>query len=168
VQQLGMTVLQVLHTHAHFDHFLASGEIYKATRAPLCVHPADRELWEILEEQCRLFGVPYSPVPFPHTWLRHEERIEIGNVDGVALHTPGHSPGSMCFYFEDDQLVLSGDTLFYGSIGRTDLWGGDAHAIVDSIRARLYRLPDSTRVVPGHGPETVIGFEREHNAFVTA
>jgi hydroxyacylglutathione hydrolase len=168
VRELGLTVMSVVHTHAHFDHFLASGEIQKATGARLCLHPDDRRLWEMLEVQCRMFGVPYTPVPLPDQWLQDDEQIIVGEVSGVALHTPGHTPGSMCFFFPTEQVLVAGDTLFRGGIGRTDLWGGDGEAIQRSIRERLYSLDEGTRVVTGHGPDTHIGFERESNPFVRA
>lgn len=166
VQALGLSVVSILHTHAHLDHFLASGEMKKATGATLCLHRDDARLWDMLEVQCRLFGVPYRPVPPPDYWIQDEEKLIIGGLEAVALHTPGHTPGSMCFYFKHDGLLLSGDTLFRGSIGRTDLWGGDYEAIERSIRERLYALNETTLVITGHGPDTQIGFERENNAFV--
>jgi hydroxyacylglutathione hydrolase len=166
VQRLGLTVISILHTHAHLDHFLASGEMKKATGATLCLHEKDRRLWEMLEVQCEMFGVPYVPVPLPDYWLRDEEKIILGGIEGVALHTPGHTPGSMCFHFAGERLVLAGDTLFRGSIGRTDLWGGDYDAIERSIRERLYTLDEGTQVVTGHGAETEIGLERHSNPFV--
>jgi hydroxyacylglutathione hydrolase len=167
IHDLGLTVVSILHTHAHFDHFLASGEMKKATGARLCLHRDDAPLWDLLETQCRLFGVPYVLVPAPDYWLQDDEKLIMGGLEGRALHTPGHTPGSMCFYFETAQLLVAGDTLFRGGIGRTDLWGGDYEAIERSIRERLYSLPDSTLVVAGHGPETQIGMEREYNPFVT-
>jgi glyoxylase-like metal-dependent hydrolase (beta-lactamase superfamily II) len=168
VADLGLTVVQVLHTHAHFDHFLASGEMKKATGATLCLHEADRRLWDMLDVQCRMFGVPFIPVPPPDYWLQDDEEIRLGRFSGRAIHTPGHTPGSMCFSFSGERLLLAGDTLFRGSIGRTDLWGGDFGAIERSIRERLYTLDDATVVVTGHGPETQIGFEREYNSFIRA
>jgi glyoxylase-like metal-dependent hydrolase (beta-lactamase superfamily II) len=167
VRALGLTVISILHTHAHFDHFLASGHVKKATGAALCLHPDDRTLWEILDVQCRMFGVPYVPVPLPDYWLQDEEKVIFGGVEAIALHTPGHTPGSMCFHFSTEKLVVAGDTLFRGGIGRTDLWGGDYGAIERSIRERLYALDDTTLVVTGHGPETQIGFEREYNPFIS-
>jgi hydroxyacylglutathione hydrolase len=166
VRDLGLSIVSVLHTHAHFDHFLASGEIKKATGATLCLHSADQPLWGLLEVQCRTFGVPYVPVPAPEYWLQDEEKIVLGGLAGTALHTPGHSPGSMCFVFQAEKLLLSGDTLFRSGIGRTDLWGGNFDAIERSIRERLYSLPEDTKVITGHGPETEIGFEREYNPFI--
>jgi glyoxylase-like metal-dependent hydrolase (beta-lactamase superfamily II) len=166
VRQLGLTVSHILHTHAHFDHFLASGEMKKATGATICLHQNDLDLWKNLELQCRMFGVVYVPVPEPDYWLKDEEKLLIGQVAAVAIHTPGHTPGSMSFHFPGDDLVLAGDTLFRGSIGRTDLWGGDFDAIEQSIRERLYSLKDATVVVTGHGPETEIGLEKTTNQFV--
>jgi glyoxylase-like metal-dependent hydrolase (beta-lactamase superfamily II) len=166
VQNLGLTVISILHTHAHFDHFLASGEMKQATGATLCLHQDDRQLWEMLEVQCQLFGVPFRPVPLPDYWLQDDEKIILGGIEGVAMHTPGHTPGSMSFHFAGERLVLAGDTLFRGGIGRTDLWGGDFDAIERSIRERLYTLDEGTLVVTGHGPETEIGQEREANPFV--
>ena len=166
VQQLGLTVTHILHTHAHLDHFLASGEMKKATGATLCLHQDDLDLWKMLEVQCEFFGVAYVPVPLPDYWLKDGEKLLVGQVSAVALHTPGHTPGSMSFHFPGDNLVLAGDTLFRGSIGRTDLWGGDFGAIEQSIRERLYTLEDATIVVTGHGPETEIGLEKETNQFI--
>ncbi|GJL53667.1 MAG: hypothetical protein NPIRA02_07990 [Nitrospirales bacterium] len=167
VEELGLQVRMILHTHAHFDHFLASGAIQQATEAPIGLHQDDWQLWEILEVQCQMFGVPYTPAPPPNAWLSDEEAFAVGTAVGTVIHTPGHTPGSLCFYFSQDNLLLSGDTLFRGGIGRTDLWGGDPQAIEESIRERLYTLNEDTVVVPGHGRETQIGHERQSNAFIT-
>jgi glyoxylase-like metal-dependent hydrolase (beta-lactamase superfamily II) len=139
-----------------------------ATGAMLCLHEADKKLWDLLETQCRLFGMAYTPAPPPDHFLKDEEKIAVGQIEGVAMHTPGHTPGSMSFHFPGSRLVLAGDTLFQGSIGRTDLWGGDFQAIERSIRERLYTLDEATNVVTGHGPETTIGSEREDNQFIRA
>ena len=166
VEALGLTITHIVHTHAHFDHFLASGLMKEATGAPLLLHQDDKILWDNLEIQCRTFGVEYTPVPPPDRWLKDEEELALGEVAGLALHTPGHTPGSMCFHFPDARMVIAGDTLFHESIGRTDLWGGDAQAIERSIKDRLYALDEDTRVITGHGPETRIGHEIRFNAFV--
>lgn len=168
VRALGLTVVSILHTHAHFDHFLASGAMKQATGAVLCLHHDDLPLWDMLETQCRMFGVPYVPAPPPDYWLADDERLKVGALDAIALHTPGHTPGSMCFHFPAERLLLAGDTLFRGGIGRTDLWGGDFNAIEQSIKERLYTLDDQTAVVTGHGADTEIGREREMNSFVRA
>jgi hydroxyacylglutathione hydrolase len=166
LQGCNLTVAYIVHTHAHFDHFLASGEMKQATGAPLWLHKADKALWENLELQCQVFGVPYTPAPPPDRWLKDDEELTLGEVKGLALHTPGHTPGSMCFHFPAAHMVIAGDTLFRGSIGRTDLWGGDAQAIEQSIKNRLYRLDEGTRVITGHGPETRIGDELRFNLYV--
>jgi hydroxyacylglutathione hydrolase len=166
LQECNLTVAYIVHTHAHFDHFLASGEMKQATGAPLLLHKADKALWENLELQCQVFGVPYAPAPPPDRWLKDDEELTLGEVKGLALHTPGHTPGSMCFHFPAAHMVIAGDTLFRGSIGRTDLWGGDAQAIEQSIKNRLYRLDEDTRVITGHGPETRIGDELRFNLYV--
>jgi len=167
VQRLDLTIVGIFHTHAHFDHFLASGDIRQATQAPLVIHEADRELWKILEVQCRMFGVPFIQAPDPDHCMRDEETVTFGAIAGQAMHTPGHTPGSVCFHFPRERLVLSGDTLFRGGIGRTDLWGGNPRAIEESIRERLFSLDEATTVITGHGPETQIGFEQEYNPFVS-
>ena len=113
-----------------------------------------------------MFGVPFVPAPPPDYWLADEERLKIGAVESIVLHTPGHTPGSLCFHFPAAHLLLAGDTLFRGGIGRTDLWGGDFDAIEQSITERLYTLDSQTYVVTGHGADTEIGRERETNAFV--
>ncbi len=166
IDALGFTVTSILHTHAHFDHFLASGHIKQATGAPLCLHSQDQDLWDMLEVQCRMFNIPYVPAPPPDRWIKDESEVRVGPYTGTVIHTPGHTPGSVCFFFESQSLVFSGDTLFRGGIGRTDLWGGDGQVIERSIRERLYTLKESTLVIPGHGPESSIGWEREHNMFV--
>jgi hydroxyacylglutathione hydrolase len=166
VADMGFTVTAILHTHAHFDHFLASGHIKEATGASLFLHPQDQDLWGMLEIQCRMFNVSCVSVPPPDQWINDESEVRVGPYTGTVIHTPGHTPGSVCFFFESQNLVLSGDTLFRGGIGRTDLWGGDGQVIERSIRERLYTLDESTLVIPGHGRESSIGWERENNKFV--
>jgi glyoxylase-like metal-dependent hydrolase (beta-lactamase superfamily II) len=161
-----LSVSRILHTHAHFDHFLASGQLREATGAPLALHKEDKPLWDILERQCAMFSIPYTPVPDPDTWLEHEEELKLPGCVGCALHTPGHTPGSMSFSFPEQKLLVAGDTLFRHSVGRTDLWGGDPGAIVRSIREQLYTLDEATQVVTGHGPMTFIGEEVRQNPFV--
>jgi glyoxylase-like metal-dependent hydrolase (beta-lactamase superfamily II) len=108
----------------------------------------------------------YVPALPPDHWLTDEQKVMLGQVPIVAIHTPGHTPGSISFYLPNDKLVLAGDTLFRGSIGRTDLWGGNFEAIEQSIRERLYTLDEATTVITGHGPDTEIGLEKESNQFV--
>jgi len=165
VAELGLQIIGIVHTHAHLDHFLAAGDIRHATGAPIWLHRSDKFLWDSLEQQCAAFGVPYTPQPDPDHWLEHEQDLQCG---GRCIHTPGHTPGSASFYFEDAKLLLAGDTLFLGSVGRTDFPGGDQKALKQSIQQRLYCLEESAVVVTGHGPETSIGKEMRDNAFVRA
>ena len=168
LQDEGLRVVQIIHTHAHFDHFLASGELHEQTGAPLCIHKQDQFLWEHLDMQCGMFGVPYQPVPAPHHFLEDEEELPLADIQGKALFTPGHTPGSMSFLFEDAALLIAGDTLFRGGIGRTDLWGGDYKQIEQSIKHRLYTLDEDLTVVTGHGPSTTLGWEMRNNPFIRA
>lgn len=166
LEALGLKLVSIIHTHAHLDHFLASGRLKELTGATLHLHPEDRFLWDGLETQCRMFGVPYSPVPAPDLPLADDEALACGC--GVALHTPGHTPGSMSFWFPEARLLIAGDTLFRRGVGRTDLWGGDYATIERSIKQRLYTLDEDAVVVTGHGPETRLGDEMRENPFVRA
>lgn len=165
VENLGLKIVGIIHTHAHLDHILAAGEIRKQTGAPVWLHRSDKNLWDSLEMQCRMWGVPYSPVGDPDHWIEDEQDLECG---GNCIHTPGHTPGSTSFYFEGASLLIAGDTLFMGSVGRTDFPGGDMGQLKKSIQQKIYRLDESAVVVPGHGPETSIGREMRSNAFVRA
>ena len=166
--ELNLQVERIIHTHAHLDHFLASGKMKEATGAKLALHREDLFLWDMLEDQCRMFGIPFEPPPPPDQWLENEEEIDLNDLQGQALHTPGHTPGSMCFLFESQKLLIAGDTLFQGSIGRTDLWGGDFKKIEKSIQEKLYTLDEETSVITGHGESTSIGHEMRANSFVRA
>jgi glyoxylase-like metal-dependent hydrolase (beta-lactamase superfamily II) len=166
--ELNLHVERIIHTHAHLDHFLASGKMKEATGAKLALHREDLFLWDMLEDQCRMFGIPFEPPPPPDQWLENEEEIDLNDLQGKALHTPGHTPGSMCFLFESQKLLIAGDTLFQGSIGRTDLWGGDFKKIEKSIQEKLYTIDEETSVITGHGESTSIGHEMRANSFVRA
>ena len=166
--ELNLQVERIIHTHAHLDHFLASGKMKEVTGAKLALHREDLFLWDMLEDQCRMFGIPFEPAPPPDQWLENEENIDLNELQGKALHTPGHTPGSMCFLFESQKLLIAGDTLFKGSIGRTDLWGGDFKKIEKSIQEKLYTLDEETSVIAGHGESTSIGHEMRANSFVRA
>ena len=163
-QLLGLNIIALICTHAHFDHFLAAGKLHDKTDAPVYLHKDDRLLWDALEMQCQIFNVPFQPVPAPHHWLQDDQLLPCCN--GITMHTPGHSPGSVSFWFEEAKLLIAGDTLFRGSIGRTDLWGGNYRQIEKSIRERFYTLDDDVLVVPGHGSLTTIGCEKTTNMVI--
>jgi glyoxylase-like metal-dependent hydrolase (beta-lactamase superfamily II) len=160
-------VKYLLHTHAHFDHILGSRKMKEATGAKICLHKKDDMLYQNLDKQCALFGLSSDAVIPADHFLNDEEEIKIGKLKTKVLHTPGHTPGSLCFTLADkDSVVFAGDTLFQHSIGRTDLWGGSFDDILHSIRSRLFALDDSTRVVAGHGDDTTIWEEKRENPFV--
>lgn len=165
--KLELKVVAIIHTHAHLDHFLASAEIKKATGAPLYLHEGDKPLWDMAEMQAMSFlGHSIPKMPDPDFYLKDDQALNVAG--GVALHTPGHTPGSMSFWFENHKLLIAGDTLFKHSIGRTDLPGGSHTQIEKSIRERLYTLDDDAIVVTGHGEETSIGYEKQSNMFFRA
>ncbi len=156
----------LLHTHGHFDHIGATARVKRATGAAIRIHEADRPLYDSLAEQASFFGLPAEPPLPPDGGFEDGESIPVGRFRLEAIHTPGHTPGSMSFRLDGDAPVLfSGDTLFHRSIGRTDLWGGDTETILASIREKLFRLPPELSVVCGHGPDTTIGEERRSNPF---
>ena len=157
----------LVHTHAHFDHIHGSRAVKEATGAQICLHKEDEWLYNNLAMQCQMFGFECDePLPVDH-YLEDEEELQIGQSKTQVLHTPGHTPGSVCYSLKDKENVLfSGDTLFSRSIGRTDLWGGSYEKIIKSIKDRLMVLDDNTRVITGHGPSTTIWTERKENPFL--
>jgi hydroxyacylglutathione hydrolase len=167
-REMGAKVRLLLHTHGHFDHVLATREVAQATGAGVAIHRNDRALYENLPQQGTIFGFCAERPPAPTQILEGGEIIAIGSLSARVIHTPGHTPGSVGFYFEANGILLAGDTLFADSIGRTDLPGGSFPDILKSIQGKLYPLPGDTRVIPGHGPETTIAREREENPFIRA
>jgi hydroxyacylglutathione hydrolase len=166
---LGITAVSLIHTHAHFDHVLGTRDVAAKTGAEILLHKDDRWLYDNVEMQTAIFGLSAGPVTPVTRELTGGEVIPFGRQEARALHTPGHTPGSLCFYVEppgERPLLFAGDTLFSGSIGRTDLWGGSMDAILKSIRGELFSLPGNTLVIAGHGPETTIEAEREQNPYV--
>jgi hydroxyacylglutathione hydrolase len=162
-----LSVSAIVATHAHIDHVGALASLKQLTGAPAMIHEADVPLYEGLAEQAAWLGVPAPDTTVLDRYLKENQRLEIGGSGLEVVHTPGHSPGSVSFMIDHaTPIVLSGDTLFAGSIGRTDLWGGSFDEIMRSIRAKLLRLPDVTIVIPGHGPRTTIGTERASNPFL--
>jgi len=169
VKKMGVKVRCLLHTHAHFDHILATGQVAAATGAAILLHRHDLALYQNLPGQGRIFRFAADPPPAPTDLLTGGERIAIGRLTAKVLHTPGHTPGSVSYYFGPEEAVLfSGDTLFAESVGRTDFPGGSTPALLASIRDKLFTLPADTRVIPGHGIDTSIGRERKHNPFLRA
>ncbi len=165
VERHGLAIKYVLDTHAHFDHTDANGAIVRATGASLALHPDDRPLLEA-SGGATLFGMRADPSPPPDVELHDGDAIKVGTLDFAVLHTPGHTPGHVCFYEADEGVLFDGDVLFYRGIGRTDLPGGSWQQLLDSIQGVLFALPDSTIVYSGHGPATTIGEEKRLNPWL--
>lgn len=164
VRGAALTVRLLLNTHAHYDHLAGMREVQEALGGDYWLHPADRPLAAALAQQGAAFGFPPARAPEVIHDLADGQALMLGGDTLRVIATPGHSPGGVCFHHGDD--LWAGDTLFAGSVGRTDLPGGDAAALVRSIRTRLFPLGDRVRVHTGHGPATTLGAERRFNPFV--
>jgi len=167
VNDLGLSIKIIVATHTHLDHLGALAEVKEATRAGFAVHEAEgaKKGAHVFNQMLgSSLGGSFRSPPEPDRLLREGDTIEIGELSFKVLHTPGHSPGGICLLGHG--VVFCGDTLFNFSIGRTDFPGGDYDQLMDSIHSKLMVLPDETRVLCGHGPETTIGFERQRNPFV--
>ena len=152
-------------THAHIDHIMGVGAVRQATGAPIHLHPLDRPIYDALPQFGTWVGMQLEPPPPPDVALQHGVPVRVGRFEFDVRFTPGHSPGSVSFVGHD--MVFGGDVLFNGSVGRTDLPGGDSATLMASIHSQFLSLPDSTVVHSGHGPATTIGVERLTNPFLT-
>jgi hydroxyacylglutathione hydrolase len=165
----GAAVMAIVHTHTHVDHVGATAGLQRVTSAAAQIHEADRFLYNLLPVQAAMIGVPAPAKTDLDGSLVDGGTVRVGAIEMGVLHTPGHSPGSVSFVVTHGGVmrVFSGDTLFRRGIGRTDLWGGDSGLIQSSLRHKLLTLPDDALVIPGHGPNTTIGEEREENPFLS-
>ncbi len=161
---LNIEIEGIYNTHAHIDHAGAVAIIKAKLGVPFALHPEDKPLLERMPQQAQMFGLPSMEVPTVDHELHHGEKLAILDTEVTVLHTPGHSPGGVCFQF--NEFVFVGDTLFSGSIGRTDLPGGSYEQILDSIRTHLFVLDENLKVLTGHGPATTIATEQKFNPFL--
>jgi hydroxyacylglutathione hydrolase len=166
ITDLRLRLKQILVTHAHIDHVGGALKLKRLTGAPILLNENDLPLLKMMEEQAAWVGVPTPEVAAPDAGLDDGMQVGLDRYPAEVLHTPGHTQGSICLHFAPLKMVIAGDTLFAGSIGRTDLPGGNGRQIIESIQTRLMALPDETRVLPGHGPETTVGAERSYNPFL--
>ena len=166
VEQTGLEISEILITHAHIDHVGAVAALVEEYGCPVLMHAEAEPMLQQLPTQAMMMGLRFGKVPKVDRHIEDEEVLEVGGLRLKALYTPGHAPGHLAFYAESERLVLSGDALFAGGVGRTDLIGGDMAVLMRSINERLMTLPDDTRVLSGHGPESTLGDERAHNPFL--
>ncbi|MBF0558259.1 MAG: MBL fold metallo-hydrolase [Nitrospirae bacterium] len=162
INAMGLNVEMIVCTHGHFDHMGVVSDIKKETGARIALHRDEIELYKGAKDMAAFWGYELETPPEPDILLSDGDTIRAGGLNFSVLHTPGHSPGGICLYM--DNVVITGDTLFKGSVGRTDFYGGDMEKLKQSFR-RLMALPESTDVVPGHGPVTTIGHEKTENMF---
>jgi len=163
VKDNNLRVTMIICTHAHFDHIGATGDIKRSTGAGVFIHGDDLEIFKSARDHAMFWGFEIDDLPRPDGLLKEGDIIKVGKLEFRVIHTPGHSPGSTSLYGEG--VVFTGDTIFRDSVGRTDLPGGSPAMLRESFY-RLLRLPEDTRVLPGHGPETTIGREKQYNFFI--
>jgi hydroxyacylglutathione hydrolase len=169
-----LTVKAIVSTHAHIDHVGGLRKLYEYTGAPVLMHREDVPLYQAMDMQAAFLGVPPPELTEIHQFLRDGDTVSWGNLEAQVLHTPGHTPGSTCLFLppEGGRVIIpsprlfAGDTLFAGSIGRVDLWGGSMEDMMNSLKGKIMQLPEDTVVYPGHGPSTTIGEERQSNPFL--
>jgi len=166
VHRQGLRVTMIVVTHAHIDHIGGAAALRAATGAPVYMNAADQALLDYLDVQAAWLGMAPPGRVEVDSEVRDGDRLRLGAIEFQVLHTPGHTPGSISLWIPAARKVLAGDTLFRASIGRTDLPGGDSRLILRSIADKLLPLDDDTLVIPGHGPETTIGYEKESNWFL--
>jgi glyoxylase-like metal-dependent hydrolase (beta-lactamase superfamily II) len=162
IREKGLTVKYIVNTHAHFDHVGANAKLKEATGAEILLHEADAALLSSSSGQAKMFGMKAASSPPADRYIRDGDVITAGEVSLTVLYTPGHSSGGISLL----DMVFTGDALFAGSIGRTDLPGGDLMTLIGSIKTKLLDLPGDTRVFPGHGPDSTIGEEKKENPFL--
>lgn len=161
-----LTPVKLLNTHCHVDHVLGNRFVAEKYGLGLEMHRADLPVLEAVPRYAMNYGFDTGEMVKPSVFLNEGETVKVGSLEFEILFVPGHSPGSICFYHRPSAQVIAGDALFYGSIGRTDLPGGNHAQLIRSIREELLTLPDDVTVYPGHGPKTNIGFEKKHNPFL--
>ncbi len=166
IKDANLTPVKLINTHCHIDHIFGNNFVAETYHLPLGIHEGELPLLEAAPQICKAYGWPEpAPSPVPGYFIKEGDVIKFGNTQLEVLFTPGHSPASICFYNRADAFVIAGDVLFYGSIGRTDLPGGDYDTLINSVKSQLFTLEDKVKVWPGHGPATSVGFEKANNPF---
>lgn len=167
IEELGLRPVRLINTHCHLDHVFGNKFVADTYQLPLEIHALEAPVLAAVPQVCQMYGLPLpEESPAPQNFLKEGETLRFGNTVLQMLFTPGHSPGSLSFYCKEDKFIIAGDVLFYGSIGRTDLPGGDHDTLINAIKTQLLPLGDDITVHPGHGPATRIGYERKNNPFL--
>lgn len=166
IETTGLHPVMLLNTHCHLDHVFGNQFVYDTWGLVPHIHEKEKPVLDFAPQSGLMWQLPFEPYEGPLNWLKEGATTRIGEEELEILFTPGHSPGSVSFYHEAGKFVIGGDVLFNGSIGRTDLPGGDFKTLINSIQTKFFTLPDETKVYSGHGPVTTIGFEKMNNPFV--
>lgn len=166
IEKMGVKVVAVVNTHAHVDHIGALKDVKEALGVQIMLHREELPVLQTASRMARLFGVSIDEPPEPDRFLAEGDEVSFGENTLTVIETPGHSPGGISLVTADGKTCFAGDTLFAGSIGRTDLPGGDYHTLINSIKTKLVPLGDEVKVLCGHGPATTIGVERKYNPFL--
>jgi len=166
IEKTGLQPVLLLNTHCHLDHVFGNKFIHDTWGLKLHIHEKEKPVLDFAPASAQMWQLPFENYEGELVFIKENDKIRLGDDKMDIFFTPGHSPGHVCFYYEPGGFVIGGDVLFNGSIGRTDLPGGDFDTLINSIQTQLFVLPDDTKVYPGHGPVTTIGFEKHNNPFV--
>ncbi len=166
LRENGVAAKYIINTHGHFDHVGANGTLKETLNCPIAIHQEDEPLLEYAHDQAIMFGVKTPKQPKADMLLKDGDEITFGRLRMKVIHTPGHTRGGVCLFMKEQKVLFTGDTLFAGSVGRTDFEGGSTKALMDSIKKKLLTLGDEVAVLPGHGPESSIGEEKEINPYI--
>ncbi|MGV3539574.1 MAG: MBL fold metallo-hydrolase [Rufibacter sp.] len=167
IEQKGLRVVRLLNTHCHIDHVLGNHFVATTYGVPLEIHEDDLAVLRAVPTYSAAYGFPHYQEVLPEKFLKEGENVTFGNTQLEVLFAPGHAPGHVVFYHPESRILVGGDVLFQRSIGRTDLPGGNYQTLINSIKTKLFKLPEEVRVFPGHGPSTTIGEEKTSNPFLT-
>jgi glyoxylase-like metal-dependent hydrolase (beta-lactamase superfamily II) len=167
IEQENLKPVRLINTHCHIDHIFGNHFIIEKYNLELEIHEGELPVLNAVPQVAMMYGIPFSdPVPVVEKFIKEGDIIKFGNSSMESIFTPGHSPASLSFYCNEADFIIAGDVLFYGSIGRTDLPGGDYNTLISSIKDKLFPLGDNIEVYPGHGPKTTIGYEKKTNPFL--
>ncbi len=165
IEKENLNLLYLINTHCHIDHIFGNAFIKNTSGAKYFAPKEDVFLLELMIGQAENYGVELIPSPQPDEFISENILLSLGEIKGKYLYTPGHSPGEYCLYFEAQKICFTGDVLFKENIGRADLWGGDYNTLLNSVKTKLFALPDDVKIFPGHGESSTIGYEKDKNPF---